>query len=62
MIWITWLQFPDKTYLLSTHTSFPEYNKKYLEGGKESMKWGFVGAIYPPEHYGLKPLDIKESL
>lgn len=53
--WYTWLSFPDGTYLLTSHPKFEEYNKKYLNMDKETKDWHYTGAIYPPEHYGLKP-------
>ena len=56
--WYLWLEFSDKTYLPKDHPKFQEYNEKYLKTGKETMNWKYVGAIYPPEHYGLKLLDI----
>jgi len=56
--WHFWLEFPDKTFLSKEHPKFPEYNAKYLSMNKETMAWKFVGAEFPPEHYGLKLLDF----
>ena len=56
----SWLQFKDKTYIPDTHPKYQEYMDKYLnpkEMGK-TITWSSVKAVNPPEHYGLKLLDI----